>query len=92
MSFNVTVNDAQSDCATRLLNAAGLPNDGRPSASFSHKVQLPLWAFFSLAGAAVMEPRLEASVIEPFCKKTRSPSSRIMVSLCPFSVQCKPMT
>lgn len=40
--------------------------------------KLPLWAFFSRAGAAVIKPGLEASVIEPFCAKTRTLSSRII--------------
>src|ERR1039458_2958888 len=57
----------------QLLKAAGLPNPGRASASFSQRVQPPLSALVSLAGALVMEPRLEASVMEPFCMKTRSP-------------------
>ena len=39
-------------------------------ASFSQSVQPPLSALVSLAGAFVIEPRLEASVIEAFCKKT----------------------
>jgi len=38
----------------QLSNAAGLPNDGRPSASFSHRVQLPLCAFVNFGGAAVI--------------------------------------
>src|ERR1035437_7365496 len=73
--FSVTVKDSQLDCAMQLLKAAGLPTPGRPSASFSQSVKPPLSALVNLAGALVIEPRLEASVMEPFCRKTRSPSS-----------------
>jgi hypothetical protein len=34
----------------------------------------------SFLGALVIEPRLEASVMEPFCKKTRSPSFTAITS------------
>ena len=57
----------------QLLKAEGLPNCGRPSANFSQSVQLLLSFLASFAGAFVIEPRLEASVMEPFCMKTRSP-------------------
>src|SRR5665647_1776641 len=66
--FSVTVNDSQQDCAMQLLNAAGLPKCGRPAASFSHSAQLPLSALVSFAGALDIEPRLEASVMDPFCR------------------------
>src|ERR1700736_4944582 len=72
--FSVTVNDSQQDCSMQLLKAAGLPNWGRPCASFSQRVQPPLSALVSLGGALVIDPRLEASVMEPFCTKTTSPS------------------
>lgn len=42
--------------------------------------KLPLWAYFSMAGAAVIKPALESSVIEPFCAKTRTLSFRIVES------------
>jgi hypothetical protein len=45
-----------------------------------------LCAFVNLAGTAVIEPRLDASVIEPFCTKTKSPSSTCMISACPLNV------
>src|ERR1035438_10702021 len=57
--FSVTVNDSQLDCATQLLKAAGLPNPGRGSASFSQSGQPPLSAFVRLAGAPVIDPRTE---------------------------------
>ena len=55
----------------QLLKAAGLPNSGWPSASFSQRVQPPLSALVSFLGALVIEPRLEASVMEPFCKEDK---------------------
>ena len=79
----MTVNDSQHDWAMQLLKALGLPNSGRPFASFSQRVQPPLSAFVSFLGAAVMEPTLEASVMEPFCRKTRSPSFTTSRSLPP---------
>src|ERR1039458_5739404 len=79
--FSVTVNDSQQDCAMQLLKAAGLPNSGWPSASFSQRAQPPLSALVSFLGALVIEPRLEASVMEPFCKKTKSPSFTAITSL-----------
>src|SRR5579864_4326475 len=45
VSFNVTANDSHDDSAMLLLKAAGLPNSGRPSASFSHNTQPPLSCF-----------------------------------------------
>src|ERR1700737_3272333 len=68
--FSVTVNDSQHDWAMQLLNAAGLPNSGRPRATFSHKSQLLLSALVSSGGTLVMEPRLDASVMEPFWRNT----------------------
>src|ERR1035438_3350630 len=81
--FSVTVNDSQQDCAMQLLKAAGLPNCGRPAAIFSQSVQPPLSSLVSFSGALLIEPRLEASVMEPFCRKTRSPSFTAMISLLP---------
>src|ERR1035441_4536258 len=43
---------------------------------FPKRPQPPLSALVSFLGALVIEPRLEASVMEPFCKKTKSPSFR----------------
>ncbi len=48
------------------LNAAGLPNSGRPLAIFSHSAQPWLSSLVSFWGGLVIEPRLEASVIDPF--------------------------
>src|ERR1039458_4729659 len=79
--FSVTVNDSQQDCAMQLLKATGLPNCDRPFASFSQRVQPPLSTLVSFLGALVIEPRLEASVMEPFCMKTRSPSFTAITSL-----------
>src|ERR1035438_8440820 len=90
--LSVIVNDSQHDCAMQRLKAAGLPNSGRPSASFSQRSQPPLSALVSLRGAHVIDPRLEASVMEPFCKKTRSPSFTATTSLFPPCRQWMPVT
>src|ERR1700690_1741311 len=79
--FSVTVNDSQHDCAILLLKTEGFPNSGWPTASFSQSAQPLLSALVNFLGALVMEPTLEASVIEPFWKKTRSPSMTSMISL-----------
>src|ERR1017187_5825773 len=90
--FSVTVNDSQHDCAMQLLKAAGLPNSDRPFASFSQRVQPPLSTLVSFLGALVIEPRLEASVMEPFCMKTRSPSFTAITSLLPCRRQWMEVT
>ena len=76
----------------QLLKAAGLPNSGWPSASFSQRAQPPLSALVSFLGALVIEPRLEASVMEPFCKKTKSPSFTAITSLLSRRRQRMPVT
>src|ERR1700722_3566130 len=81
--FRVTVNDSQEDCAIEPLNAAGLPNSGRPSASFSQRVQPPLSALLSGVGAVVIEPKLDASVIDPFCRTLGRPHLRQSGRFCP---------
>ena len=65
------------------LKGAGLPNSGRPSAIFSQSFQPSLSALVKCGGALVIEPRLEASVMEPFCKKTRSSAPTATVSVSP---------
>ena len=74
------------------LKAAGLPNSDRLSASLSHNVQPLLSTFVRCSGGLFIDPRLEASVIEPFWKKARSPSSTITVSVLPPLSRVMPVT
>src|SRR5579872_786415 len=69
LSLSVTAKDSQQDSGMLLLKAAGLPNSGRPSANFSQSDQPPLSCFVSCSGGRVIEPKLDASVMEAFWKK-----------------------
>src|SRR5215472_1370220 len=68
----VTVNDSHFDASTLLLNAAGRPQSECFAASVSHKAQEPSASFPSNLGGVVIDPRLEAAVIEPFVTNTIS--------------------
>ena len=76
----------------RTVEGRGIAELRPPFASFSQRVQPPLSALVSFAGALVIEPRLEASVMEPFCRKTRSPSFTAITSLLPCRRQWMPVT
>ena len=74
------------------LNADGLPNSGRPSASFSQSRQPPLSAFVNASGGLDIVPKLEASTIEPFWKNTKSPAATGTFSVSPARMHSKPLT
>src|SRR3954470_10667911 len=81
--LHVTVKDSQLDSAIDELDAAGLPNSGRPAAIFSQSAQLWQSALVRRDGGLSCVPRLVASVIEPFWKNTRSSSLTATVLIWP---------
>src|SRR5207237_7133653 len=57
VSRQVTVKDSHQDSGIEALNAAGLPNAGRPLAIFSHSAQPSLSVLVRCVGGSVIEPR-----------------------------------
>src|SRR6266436_1360802 len=68
----VTVNDSHFDSSTLLLNAEGRPNAASLAASVSHSFQAPsvLPSLPCNSAGRVIEPRLEAVVIDPLVTNT----------------------
>ena len=61
----VAVKETHFDSSMWLAKTPGCPKAGRPAASFFHKAQAPPVSRTWRAGAEVMEPRLDDSVIDP---------------------------
>lgn len=81
--LRVAVNDSRQDCAMQVLNAAGLPNSGRFFANLAHSVYPSLSVFINFLGALVIQLKLDASVLAPFCKRTKSSSLTAITSIFP---------
>src|SRR5882757_4919696 len=64
-SRRVVVKETDLDSSTWPAKADGRPNSGRPAAIVSHSAQDPPSDLPLRTGATSIEPRLEASVLEP---------------------------
>src|SRR5512135_3002365 len=83
-SRSVVVNDSHFEPSMSLLNGTGLPNSGFRFEIVSHRAHSPPVSFVFSSGADVIEPRLEAAVIEPIVTNTRSSLAISIVLGVPF--------
>jgi hypothetical protein len=90
----VTVNDSHFESSTLPLKAEGLPNSACFFARVSHSAQEPSVSPSLAVNSAgrVIDPRLEADVIEPLVTNTRSSSPTAISPGVPSRATCSRST